>query len=191
MLSFQLQNALLTSSVRNVNNRLQLKQMTAQSTQSQTSRGFTLIELLVTIAIIAIISVVAVALFGNIQADARDGKRRAELESLANALEVNKSSGGGNYNPIVAASQLGGGLMPGGGATALDPQGYPYCVQGNATTTPPANSVLTGWATTPACGTSYTVISGTQPANTTVSWTLCTRLENKGTPAVFCRSNTQ
>jgi prepilin-type N-terminal cleavage/methylation domain-containing protein len=109
--------------------------MTAQSNkQLNTTKGFTLIELLVTIAIIAIISVVAVALFGNIQADARDGKRRAELESLANALEVNKSGGGGNYNPILA-SQMGGGLMPGGGATALDPQNYPYCVAGNDTTT--------------------------------------------------------
>jgi prepilin-type N-terminal cleavage/methylation domain-containing protein len=165
--------------------------MTAQSNkQLNTTKGFTLIELLVTIAIIAIISVVAVALFGNIQADARDGKRRAELESLANALEVNKSGGGGNYNPILA-SQMGGGLMPGGGATALDPQNYPYCVAGNATTTPPTNAVLTAWATTPACPAGYTVISGTQPANTTVSWTLCTRLENKGTPAVFCRNNTQ
>jgi prepilin-type N-terminal cleavage/methylation domain-containing protein len=166
--------------------------MTAQSNkQLNTSKGFTLIELLVTIAIIAIISVVAVALFGNIQADARDGKRRAELESLANALEVNKTSGGGNYNPILAA-QLAGSTFPGASTTATDPQGYPYCVAGNATSTPPtAISALTGWATTLACPAGYTVMSGTQPPATTVSWTLCTRLENKGTPVAFCRSNTQ
>ena len=167
--------------------------MTAQSNkQLNTSKGFTLIELLVTIAIIAIISVVAVALFGNIQADARDGKRRAELESLANALEVNKTGGGGNYNPIVATTMLGGGTFPGASTTATDPQGYPYCVAGNATSTPPtAISALTGWATTLTCPAGYTVMSGTQPPATTVSWTLCTRLENKGVPAAFCRSNTQ
>ncbi len=167
--------------------------MTAQSNkQLNTSKGFTLIELLVTIAIIAIISVVAVALFGNIQADARDGKRRAELESLANALEVNKSGGGGNYNPIVAATMLGGGTFPGASTTATDPQGYAYCILSNATSTPPtALNTVVGWTTALACPGGYTVMSGTQPPATAVSWTLCTRLENKGTPAAFCRSNTQ
>lgn len=173
--------------------------MTAQSNkQLNTSKGFTLIELLVTIAIIAIISVVAVALFGNIQADARDGKRRAELESLANALEVNKTGGGGNYNPILA-SQLGGGLFPSGSTTRSDdPQGYPYCISSSATSTPPTaltNAQTSTWTTgtCPTAPAGWTVISGTQPAATTVSWTLCTRLENKGSsPAVaYCRSNTQ
>jgi prepilin-type N-terminal cleavage/methylation domain-containing protein len=160
------------------------------------TKGFTLIELLVTISIIAIISVVAVALFGNIQADARDGKRRAELESIANALEVNKSNSGGPYNPILA-SQFGGGVFPSGTTTvADDPQGYPYCIAASLTTTPPTaitNGQIGTW-TTSACPnppTGYNTITGTTPANTTVSWTLCTRLENKGTPAVFCRSNTQ
>ncbi len=171
--------------------------MTAQSNkQLNTSKGFTLIELLVTIAIIAIISVVAVALFGNIQADARDGKRRAELESLANALEVNKTSGGGNYNPILAA-QLAGSTFPGASTTATDPQGYPYCIGASVTTTPPGVAVVANFVLSPigcagAGGTAgYTVMSGTQPPATTVSWTLCTRLENKGTPVAFCRSNTQ
>ena len=171
--------------------------MTAQVPTTPKTQGFTLIELLVTIAIIAIISVVAVALFGNIQADARDGKRRAELESLANALEVNKTSGGGAYNPILT-SQLGGGVFPGGGTSrADDPQGYPYCISAGTTSTPPTaptNAQVGTWSTTacPNPPTGYTVISGTQPvATTTISWTLCTRLENKGTPAVFCRSNTK
>ncbi len=165
--------------------------------KSKTSvKGFTLIELLVTIAIVAIISVVAVALFGNIQQDARDGKRRAELESLANALEVNKSGGGGNYNPILAA-QLAGSTFPGASTTATDPQGYPYCIGASATTTPPGVAIVANFVLSPigcagAGGTAgYTVMSGTQPANTTVSWRLCTRLESKGSPTVYCRTNTQ
>ena len=157
-------------------------------------RGFTLIELLVTIAIISVISVIAVALLGNVQADARDSKRKAELEALSNALEVNKTSGGGTYNPLLA-NQLAGGVFPGGGAEALDPQGYPYCIKASTTTIPPTNSVIGAgvWASgTTACGeATYLKISGTVPANTTVSWTLCTRLENKGTPQVFCRTNRQ
>ena len=165
--------------------------------QKTSIKGFTLIELLVTIAIIAIISVVAVALFGNIQQDARDGKRRAELESLANALEVNKSGGGGNYNPIVATTMLSGGTFPGASTTATDPQGYPYCIGTSVTTTPPGVAVVANFVLSPiGCagggGTAgYTVMSGTQPANTTVSWRLCTRLESKGSPTVYCRTNTQ
>lgn len=166
----------------------------------KSATGFTLIELLVTIAIIAIISVVAVALFGNIQRDARDGKRRAELESIANALEVNKSNTGGPYNPI-DNTDFAGSVYPGSSTVeALDPQGYPYCIAVSTTVTPPTAlptnfSGVTGWNSgSTQCPTSpgtWAKLGGTTPANTTVSWTVCTRLENKGVVNSYCRSNTQ
>lgn len=151
-------------------------------------KGFTLIELLVVIAVIAIVSVVAIALFSNVQGDARDGKRKAELESIANVLEVNKTSAG--YQPILAA-RFGGSIFPGGTATALDPQLYPYCVTGTAAgvaaTLLPADFTLA-----PSCtNVNFTVISGTQPVAGSTVYKLCTRLEVRGVPAVFCRTNVQ
>lgn len=175
--------------------------MTAQSTQTNTEKGFTLIELLVTIAIIAIISVVAVALFGNIQATARDGKRKAELEAIANALEVSKTDSG--YQRVMG-TQFGGNKMPGqsNAATAtdwqvaVDPQNIPYCISTNLNV---ADAPTTGWTaptslqsgTGAACPTvgGYAVVRhNTSPATDSPRYKLCTLLE---TGAVFCRTNTQ
>ena len=156
--------------------------------------GFTLIELLVVISIIAIISVIAIALFSNVQADARDSKRKAELEAIANVLEVNKSAG--NYNPILPTN-FGGGVYPGDGVSviALDPQDYPYCIAASTSSTPPATPTdVTEFSTIPLCPNTpvtYNKITGLDPPTTTISWKLCTRLENKGTPTVFCRTNVQ
>ncbi len=154
--------------------------------------GFTLIELLVVIAIIGIISVIAIALFSNVQADARDGKRKAELESISNVLEVNKTSTG--YQ-LATAALFGGGVFPGGSTTlSTDPQGYPYCIN---TTASVANSgVDATWinGATPSCSTAapaYSKIDGTTPAANSAQYKICTRLENRGTPQVFCRTNTQ
>jgi prepilin-type N-terminal cleavage/methylation domain-containing protein len=155
--------------------------------QTNNSKAFTLIELLVVIAIIAIISVVAVSLFSNVQADARDGKRRAELEAIANVLEVNKTTAG--YQPVLAA-QFGGGNFPGGDTTnAKDPQGFAYCISG---TSGVANATANGITNTPSCtDANYTLMSGTQPTGNPAQYKVCTRLESRGTPSVFCRTNVQ
>lgn len=182
--------------------------MTAQSTQfkkstlSETSKskGFTLIELLVTIAIIAIISVVAVALFGNIQMDARDGKRKAELESIANALELAKTSAG--YQ-LIQNTQFGGSLIPGNTSAAtatnfrwaIDPQTIPYCIN----TTGAADAATSPWAANAnptaaggTCPANYAAIQhATTPAANSTQYKICTLLENRGTLTSFCRTNTQ
>ncbi len=156
--------------------------------------GFTLIELLVTIAIIAIISVVAVALFGNIQANARDAKRRAELEAIAHVLEVNKVPQGATagYQPA-ACSLFGGRICPGQTVTTAtiskDPLGYPYCISttagvGDITV---ANMTNTGTIT---CGTGWTVLGDGVPTAGATVYKICARLEaGNGTP--YCRTNTQ
>lgn len=48
--------------------------------------GFTLIELLVVITIIAILSVMGMAVYGGLQKNARDAKRRTDLDAIAKAL---------------------------------------------------------------------------------------------------------
>lgn len=56
--------------------------------------GFTLIELLVVITIIAFLAVIGIVAFGNAQKQARDGRRRADIEAIATALESNRTSAG-------------------------------------------------------------------------------------------------
>lgn len=55
--------------------------------------GFTLIELMVVITIIAFLSVIGAVAFTNAQKNARDGRRRADVEAISTALEANFSSG--------------------------------------------------------------------------------------------------
>lgn len=166
------------------------------------SDGFTLIELLVVVAIIAIVSVVSVTQYNNLNADARDSKRKAELESIATALEVNKTIGGGGYTPL-QPDMFGGRVFPGNiTGEALDPQGYPYCIAFNSSTViPPVLPVdlsgVSGWGNTPGSTTcpsspaGWNKITGSEPNLGTFAWTICTRLENKGNPQAYCRSNTQ
>lgn len=51
-------------------------------------RGFTLVELLIVITIITILATIIVISFVNAQAKSRDGKRRADVRTIANALQA-------------------------------------------------------------------------------------------------------
>lgn len=53
--------------------------------------GFTLIELLVVISIIAILSVIGMAVYSKVQQNARDAKRRGDIQAIATAYEIYKS----------------------------------------------------------------------------------------------------
>lgn len=51
------------------------------------NKGFTLVELLVVISIIAVLSVVGLTVFTGVQKNARDAKRRADIDAISTALE--------------------------------------------------------------------------------------------------------
>lgn len=52
------------------------------------ARGFTLMELLVAIAIVAILSGISIFALGGARQAARDGRRKADLETIRGALEI-------------------------------------------------------------------------------------------------------
>lgn len=73
-------------------------------------KGFTLIEILISIAIIAILTAVGIVSYVSINKNARDAKRRGDIEQIRSALELYRSDKG--YYPSIGngswvdASQL-------------------------------------------------------------------------------------
>ena len=155
------------------------------STSSTKTLGFTLIELLIVISIISILATIGITVYGGVQRNARDAKRREDINAIANALEVAKGSDT-NY-PALAGSQFASGNIP-----QTDPQGYSYCANSTANQQPgnPTASWLTG-ATPGTCptvgGSVYGAVGTTNPPSGT-SWKVCTYLESG---SAYCRSNVQ
>lgn len=52
------------------------------------SQGFTLVELMVAITIVAILATIGITLFSGTQKQARDSKRKQDIDSIAIALET-------------------------------------------------------------------------------------------------------
>lgn len=70
--------------------------------KSGTTKGFTLIELMVVVSIIAILSMIGLTVFTNVQKSARDAKRKADIDAISKAYEVNYKDSyqallGGNF----------------------------------------------------------------------------------------------
>ncbi len=157
---------------------------------NKNNKGFTLIELLVVIAIIAILAIVGLVLFNGQQASARDSRRRADIDSIVQALE-------GNYNPttgqyaVLAANQFAGNVIP------TDTCGDQYAVASSAVVGAAIPTVPTAWTncvvatplpTTPG---GYQIVSITQPVALARVWTVCARLESGAGVNVYCRSNSR
>ena len=71
------------------------KQLNLKIDSPKAKRGFTLIELLVVISIIGILAAFIVASFTSAQQKARDSRRKADLDALKKALELQKSDSTG------------------------------------------------------------------------------------------------
>lgn len=83
------------------------------------NRGFTLIELLVVIVILAILSTIGYVTFAGVQKNARDTKRRQDVDALAKAITQYRSANG-TY-PGGACSADNAGDWPAAFKTAIAP----------------------------------------------------------------------
>lgn len=91
---------------------------------SKNPQGFTLVELLVVVSIIAILAVIGFVVLGNVTNNARDARRKADVDSISKAYEVNYNFGTGKYQALVD-SQFTTGKKP------TPPEGGNYiCVKG-------------------------------------------------------------
>lgn len=78
---------------------------------SKNKNGFTLVELLVVIVILAILGVVGVTLFSGTQSRARDAKRKADIQAIADAFETNYVAGVG-YTTTLSATWFADQAIP-------------------------------------------------------------------------------
>ena len=153
----------------------------------QNPKGFTLVELLVVISIIAILSIIGITLFTSAQKNARDGRRRADIESIAAALESSHVPNSTTY-PALAATMFASGAIPtdSGNGSAT------YCVASSTTAGALAPAVPTTWTNAAACPTApagYVTVGAAVPAATATAWTVCALFE--GSATWFCKPSSQ
>lgn len=137
-------------------------------------QGFTLVELLIVVSIIAILAVIGLVIFGNFQKNARDARRKADINSIATAMESNYNETTGQYKAL-AVSMFSGGVIPKDPLTGTNcsENVCKYCSldsEGDCTTTSDTVGII-GTVSVPAAGTDYVV---------------CANLEAGGH---FCRSS--
>lgn len=149
--------------------------------------GFTLIELLVTISILAILGTISITVFFTAQQTTRDGKRLAEISSLARSIEVAKDYQTKKY--FYNAQNFAKDYPNGAPEDPLNPSnGRKYCVSVNtSSTTPPASCNINWVSDCPSScnGASYVTVN--QALNDFVtgnvlSWNICASMERATLP---------
>ncbi len=92
-------------------------------------RGFTLVELLVVVSIIAILSVTSYMALGGQTIKARDAKRKDDLTSIQNALEIYAIENDGKYPSSLMSSVIPKKYLS---TIPKDPKGHDYVYATNS-----------------------------------------------------------
>ena len=116
--------------------------------------GFTFVELMVVMAIVGIIFVISSVSFVGVSRNSRDARRKADLESLRQALELCRSYSGSYPTGVVAGGSIVCNSVTYMSRVPSDPKtglGYTYTSSG----TPPVSYTLS--ATLEIDGSTYSV----------------------------------
>ncbi|EKD85385.1 MAG: hypothetical protein ACD_38C00035G0009 [uncultured bacterium] len=152
-------------------------------------KGFTLIELLIVVTIIAVLSAIGYAVYANLglQAKSRNDRRKADIDAISKALEVNKIPEG-NYAELDNA-QFSNGIVPTDPGTSTS-----YCVTVTATNVTASNPSAWGACSAVLPANEWSTVADAVPA-TTVQWKACAWLEAEVNPTkaaqTYCRRNSQ
>lgn len=166
-----------------------------------TAKGFTLVELMVVIAIIAVLATVALTLFQNSQRGARNARRQADLQAMANAMET-------HYNSTTASGCVGGVAATycamadqwfSQQITPTDPVSTAQYCESHSTTVGSVGVANMGVNATGTCNgvaagnfTAFGLVANGAPVASTTAWKICAQIEPFGTAGnVFCVSNQQ
>lgn len=152
------------------------------------SPGFTLVELLVVIAILAILATIGITVFGNVQKNARDARRKADIDAIAQAMEVNYGKTTVGYYDALAGTMLSSGSVP------LDPTNTSAATTDSACPTVCRYCFRQGTAvpTAAACANATSAITATAgPTGGSANpyWSVCANLEIGS--SFYCRGNQQ
>ncbi|MBI2020050.1 prepilin-type N-terminal cleavage/methylation domain-containing protein [Candidatus Daviesbacteria bacterium] len=85
--------------------------MPTSITLSVNKKGFTLVELLVVITIIAILATIGLTIYTSAQKQARDAKRRSDIDAIAQTMEINYSRSTFQYTQL-ADTMFPSGKIP-------------------------------------------------------------------------------
>lgn len=145
--------------------------------------GFTLVELLVVIAVISILSTIGMVTYTKVQGNARDAKRRSDIEAIASALEIKKGTNS-SYQQI-AQTDFGSG-MP---TEPLTGRTQKYCYKDDTAAVP--NPDPWGELETAACPDDWQNINEGVPTvgSTATYFNVCALSESK--TEVFCMPSRQ
>lgn len=160
-------------------------------------KGFTLVELLVVVAIIAILSIIGLTIFTSAQSNARDARRKSDVDAIAKAIETNRAPGTVAYVDLKKDYFSGSTVPLDNMGNTTKPQ---YCIATAITGTVPG--VPTAWAkdATGGCPTAPTGYAAITDADLTFitstnAWRVCARLETSdakdATLQVFCQPSSQ